>query len=474
MGRSHDEEALLQLPPLSQKEGRHSTGAFGPIALLLQVSLGIAFCFTSYDLYAHSVFESIELMELFKGVGVLALAGFGFLTSFLKAYGLGGISMSLFIVALGFQVSLLLTQAMSRGSVNDLKFDFVIFLEADFAVICALIGFGALLGKTSPTQVLFYTLCVCTACIANKVYFLHGFLDVMDVGGTISLHVFGAVFGLVASATMGAANNEVLAEGSRISETGAMLGSFFLGIYWPSFMSASLAEAHIAEGSQAQWCAITNTICAIAGSTTTAYGWGAMRGPDRRTKDGCRGGRMRTHVLASARLAGGVAIGCTAHIPMGPGPALLIGNAAGILSTWAFLSQLVPQRYDTSGITALNLLPGLLGAVASTLVPMVVPGTGVLPDNQIFGLLGSIIFAAAGGAITGLLLKCLGPPRVAYNDEAYLDVAITEEEIEMQRREEEAGLFGCAAARDDSSRSRLCDESSRRERETKTEYGFGH
>jgi len=406
--------------PLSLMKGHEGDRAFGVLALLVQGLLATAFCFTNYNLFAHSVFESIRLVEIYKGMALFAIVGFGFLYAFLKAYGVGAISMALFILSLGMQWSLLVEEAMEQGTIKNLTFDFSMFMGADFAVMSSLIGFGALVGKTSPTQVLLFTLLSIAAYSANMVFFLEKYLDAYDVGGTMSVHVFGAVFGLATSRFFGPANNEALLEGSRNSERIAMMGSLALQVFWPSMISASLPA-----GSKAQFTAVMNTICALCGSTVSAFGYQAAFDPER-GGHWCEGGRLHPHAISVARFGGGVAIGACAGLPIGPGPSMLIGNIAGILAAWGYHNEFVPMRYDTMGITYLNLMPGILGALASALAPQIIPGSGIVPENQAFGLLGTIVFAAASGALTGLLLSCVGVPRVAYNDEAFIDVSHNE------------------------------------------------
>jgi len=67
-------------------------------------------------------------------------------------------------------------------------------------------------------------------------------LNVKDIGGSISIHLFGACFGLAASFFYG--NKNAIEDVKQRNGTTynsslmAMLGTLFLFMFWPSFNSA--------------------------------------------------------------------------------------------------------------------------------------------------------------------------------------------------------------------------------------------
>lgn len=85
-----------------------------------------------------------------------------------------------------------------------------------------------------------------------------------DVGGSITVHAFGAYFGLAVSFMLRPSsdqNNAGKLEGpSYTSDIFAMVGTLFLWIFWPSFNSALLDGAD-------QERAILNTYLALAACT---------------------------------------------------------------------------------------------------------------------------------------------------------------------------------------------------------------
>merc|ERR1719469_1380952 len=148
--------------------------------------------------------DSSSIYNFYVGVALMMFVGFGYLMTFLKAYGLGAVGFTMLITCLGVQWAVVLEQAMTEGTLA-FKLDFMDILNGNFAVAAVLISFGGLIGKISPTQVLVVTMLELVFYTLNKVFFLTQALDIQDCGGTIIIHVFGAYFGLAACATLGPA-----------------------------------------------------------------------------------------------------------------------------------------------------------------------------------------------------------------------------------------------------------------------------
>ena len=152
--------------------------------------LGLAFS-ADYDLSAMSTLDSSSIYNFYVGVALMMFVGFGYLMTFLKAYGLGAVGFTMMITCLGVEWAMLVENLMVGGSLN-MKLDFMDLLNANFAVAAVLISFGGLIGKISPTQAAVVTLVELVCYCANKVYVLTNLLNIADCGGTIIIHVFGA------------------------------------------------------------------------------------------------------------------------------------------------------------------------------------------------------------------------------------------------------------------------------------------
>ena len=71
-------------------------------------------------------------------------------------------------------------------------------VEAGLVSAAVLISFGVLIGKVNPFQLLVLGLLEAVACIVNM-HLGYTILGVVDVGGSIFVHTFGAYFGLAVS-----------------------------------------------------------------------------------------------------------------------------------------------------------------------------------------------------------------------------------------------------------------------------------
>lgn len=96
-------------------------------------------------------------------------------------------------------------------------------------------------------------------------HFQHNITKITDVGGSITVHAFGAYFGLAVSFIMRPKqeqNNAGTYESSSYtSDIFAMVGSIFLWIFWPSFNSALLSDI------TQQHRTILNTYLSLASAT---------------------------------------------------------------------------------------------------------------------------------------------------------------------------------------------------------------
>ena len=111
--------------------------------------------------------------------------------------------------------------------------------DADFGAATVLITMGALLGKVNAYQLLFVaTIETCFAALAytltNSVY------GAADIGGSMWIHCFGGLFGLMCSWTYRnpKEQEQKFAHSSYHSNVFSFIGTLFLWLYWPSFNGA--------------------------------------------------------------------------------------------------------------------------------------------------------------------------------------------------------------------------------------------
>jgi len=386
--------------------GKPATGMFGPVGLLVQALITAAFFNAKLDLAASEDTDSSSIYNYYVGVALMMFVGFGYLMTFLKAYGLGAVGLTMFITCLGVEFAILVESYMGKGA---LDINFLSLLNGNFAVAAVLISFGGLIGKISPMQILVLTCVELTCYCANKVYFLKQYGTtplIADCGGTIIIHVFGAYFGLSACKVLGKPKNDSLNASSYTSDIFSLVGTVFLWLFWPSFVSGALPSG------QGQTTALINTVLALLASTVVAFALTPL----------LENGKLTTVPVQNATLAGGVSIGATANL-VGPFEALVIGGLAGALSTFGFIKSPFFGDVDTCGISNLHGMPGIFGGLVSAVLPFMIPGTGLVAANQVIGLAGTLVVACITGTATGFILKALGTPEESFTDTTHWQCA---------------------------------------------------
>ena len=309
-------------------------------------------------------------------------------------------------------------------------------MNADFSAATVLISFGALLGRVTPTQML--VMAVAETVFASANLAVGTALGVVDAGGSIYIHVFGAAFGLAVAWAIGdraAASAEAGGEDklgtSRHNGTFAMIGTTFLFCFWPSFNAAALSGAD-------QQRAVVNTVLSLCASAVTSFALS-------RSIHG--GTRFDAEHVQNSTLAGGVVMGAACNLFQNPAGALAAGVISGAVSTYGF-SFLSPRLKragltDTCGIANLHLLPGLLGGIASAIAApgsqaaaaAVASGASAsltaFAGMQMAMTLIALLLGAASGWVTGrvLLLDFAEPMRAGfYEDASHFNMPFDEEE----------------------------------------------
>jgi ammonium transporter Rh len=225
----------------------------------------------------------------------------------------------------------------------------------------------------------------------------------MDTGGSVAIHLFGALFGLGAIMSLTTKKQfETKIEADHTSDLFSLLGSMVLWIFWPSFCSALVEPALVPM-------TIVNVIIALCASTlATFFASAAFRK------------KVSVADIANAALAGGVAIGSVCDKATTP-TAFLIGLLAGLISTFGFAViqgrfQSKIKKVDTCGVLYLHGLPGLLGGIAAIFVVGSIDYVA-----QIKGISITIVLALVAGLITGKVISLFKTVGDTYNDEEEME-----------------------------------------------------
>lgn len=383
----------------------------------------------------------------FQDVHVMIFVGFGFLMTFLKSHSWTSVGMNFLLGAWIIQVALLTNgfwHAILEVHFTDLiLLDVKAMINADFAAGSILIAFGAVLGKLTFMQYLvmatiqcfFYSLC-------NEIGVVN--FIVADIGGSMFIHAFGALFGLtVALVTKKEHHYGHPSNGSNYnSNIFSMIGTIFLWMYWPSFNAA------LYPSDNGKHRCIINTYLSLTSSCVMVF----LLNPF------FKKGKLHMENILNATLAGGVMIGCTADAVIYPWVALLIGAAAGSISIigYEFLTPVLAEKiglYDTCGINNLHFMPGFLGGIIGVVIAgsssaaaygpsysVIYPAINSRTPAEQAGYQLAALFLVVGtalitGFLTGLLLnsKILEDAKTVFDDNHLWE--IEEDHDELKRVE---------------------------------------
>jgi ammonium transporter Rh len=354
---------------------------------------------------ASPVIDGLMQVEQYNfSINILAmlLIGFGFLMVFVRKYGYSATTGTFLVVSVGLPLYLFLRstgvislEAIPADSIKAL-------LLAEFACAAALIAMGAVLGRLRLYQYGILAILIVPIYMLNEWLVLDGGLSItkgfVDAAGSIIIHAFGAYFGLGLTIALTTSNDrEKVIESDETSDRFSILGSMVLWIFWPSFCSAMVPHAQMAQ-------TVINTILALCGATVTTYIASTF----------LRKGKPSIADMANAALAGGVAIGATCNIVTAPG-AFGIGVLAGALCVVGYVIiqpklQSILKGVDTCGVHNLHGMPGLLGGIIAIFI---VPG---ILKAQVIGILITVVLAFASGSVAGFIIKATGKKQLVYED----------------------------------------------------------
>lgn len=337
------------------------------ILILFQVVFIVLFAFFgSYKEVSES--ETLQLAStkdsrqypMFTDLHAIALLGFGFLMTFLKRYGYGSVGFNLLLVAFSVQLALLVRGWLEFEQYGKFKIGINNLIFADFTAISILVAFGAVLGKTSASQLIFIALFGVVAQAVNEYINVHC-IKAPDVGRSVYVHFFGAVFGLAISKALHLSGVKSIKQASVYhSDLFSLIGTIFLFAYYPSF-NGILAHSKIEQDK-----AIVNTFAAISASCVVTFAISSLGSK----------GKFNVYHIQHATLAGGIAVGSVADLSIDIYVALIIGSVAGLLSTisYLFIDPFVRRflkLHDTCSVLSLHLIPGLLASLLSALFALV-------------------------------------------------------------------------------------------------------
>ncbi|XP_069115396.1 ammonium transporter Rh type A-like isoform X2 [Argopecten irradians] len=334
-----------------------------PLATLLiqAVFIIIYVIFVDYEDAADptkpdSDYPTPRYYPMFQDVHVMVFVGFGFLYTFLQRYGYSGFGYNILLGAVAVQWTLIVRALFfhDMASGSRVKMSLIEMINGDFNAATVLISFGALIGKTGPLQLLVMVILEVVFANLNQ-YIGTEHLTASDVGGSMYIHVFGAYFGLAVSRVLYKDSHETSTSlrSGYLSDIFALVGTVFLWCFWPSFNAVSAVD-------DGRLRAVLNTFASLLACVVVTLAVSSMLS---------RRGTFDIIHLQNASLAGGVAVGTCADMPIKPWGAMVIGSLAAIISTFGYKygCDILSSKWkvhDPAGINNLHGMPGILAALA--------------------------------------------------------------------------------------------------------------
>lgn len=300
----------------------------------------------------------------FQEINIVIFLGFGFLRSFLKHYSWTSLVLTFIGGILSFEFGLFLLICWSsifQKKWSNGIFNFEHLLNANYCSASIIISLGAVLGKLTFPQ---YFIMIFIEVIFSTFNFilLRQKLKIIDIGGALTVHLFGSLFGGIFSLISSFKNNEK----ERIrnsphlgsnynSNIFALFGCLILITYWPSFNTSLIEES--TQKSKG----IINTYLSILGSIVGTFCISPI----------CNQGKIKIKDIVNSFFSGGIIIAGCCHIIDKFWLSILIGVICGGLTTFLcnILSYKLNEKgyHDTSDIFFYHGIPGFLGGIITTI-----------------------------------------------------------------------------------------------------------
>lgn len=439
------------------------------VVFVFEVAIVILYAaFVTYDEHSDARFQTNQTNPMdnamykdypyFMDIQVMIFLGFGCLLAFFRLYGFGGMVFNFLTATFAIQWAILVQGYFQFSHDGKIHLGVINLINAEFACAVVLISFGAVLGKTSPLQLLVMALLEVPVFAVTEWAVLK-YLRINDAGGSILIHLFACYFGLGVTFVL---YRPCLNEGHAKESTSyqsdilSVMGTLFLWVFWPSFNSALTLKG------DDQHRAVLHTFIGLSSSTLTAFALSAMLN---------KKGKLTMADVQNVTLAGGVTVGASVNMMISPAAAYALGmmGCTACMLGYKYLSPFLARRFriqDQCGIHNLHGLTGLISCAAGIcailmadeqvygpsfyeifthrapvegdpklqelqmLIPGIQPGLGRSAQEQalfqVAAVFSTIGVSALGGVLTGFVLKLpyLAPPSddFCFDDELFFEV----------------------------------------------------
>ena len=352
-------------------------------------------------------------------INVFVLIGFSFLIVYLRFHRWGALGYTFFAYVTGMKIYTLFSALWHRSWLSDWdsKFDISLFeiIGAQKCSLAIIITLGSLIGKVDIFQVFLLSFIESIIYSLNEAILFYQ-IQVLDIGGAMSIHTFASVFGLFTTwiySNKSNADDNPNSMGNHNTTTISFIGTFFVWIFFPAFNSINPKFQD--EYNNIRFISMANTFWSILASTSISFVLSML----------LKNGKFSIEYVQNASISGGIAIAASCNMFSFPFPALLVGLSAGIISciSYNFLRRLMNyiHIFETRGIFHVHGIHGILGGLISVITTATLCGKyfgsgtkiqeSMLFDRscstqsgfQLVGLAISFAIGALGGICVGVL-----------------------------------------------------------------------
>ena len=392
-------------------------------------------CFYKFDFDPSTLDTKDYLYGFYKDIHLIFFVGFGMLYTFLKVHRWSSIAIVLFIgiisIEFAFFCYFLWFNIFYYSKWEKIKINFNNLACINFISTPVIITLGALIGKLSISQ--YFLTAIIETFFASLNYFLcYKEIKTIDTGGSLSVHTFGATFGIMMSIVLFCKEHEFIKisnspylKNNYYSNIFSFIGSMYIWLFFPSFNVATLPfntdDNYHMVYEILRYRGIINTYLSMIGSVMSAFIVTPM----------IYKGQLKFEHIINASFSGGIIIAGSCAICSTPWGALLIGCIGGvvcILGLW-YLQEKLKRCYleDTLGILHIFGIPGFLGGLLTSIfignfsikrdwgdqfeIKNLFPEiTRTIPEQagiQIASIFVTIAIAGASGIVTGFTINSM-------------------------------------------------------------------
>ena len=317
------------------------------------------------SIYKETEKELSTYYGLFRDINIMAFVGFGMLHTLTQGNTWTSIAFDILSIVLSFQISLffnLIFENAFKESWKNGVLNFDTFIKAIFNSCAILVSLGAVHGKISHIQ---YLVLIISETILSSLNLklCDVKLKIIDTGGGLYIHTFGALFGIAIyivlfrskkkRARLSAYNRANIT--NYLSNITCFVGVLFILNYLPSFNSG------LALSDDGRYRAAINTYFSIIGSIVMSF---IITGF-------IYNGKFIYEYILFGSFSGGIIISTCCSVCLDHWAALLIGMLCGLICIilFKYLNELFLELgyYDIYNIIIVHGIPGILGAFISSM-----------------------------------------------------------------------------------------------------------